>query len=86
MTPPSTKRRKQGYGTGYIECKPIKRGGKEYKQYWYHYEFWREGDRITKKSQYIPKKMENKIIRMNGEKAPVTDILKVLKNRGKRKK
>ncbi len=81
-----SKRRKQGYGGGYIECKPIKRGGKEYKQYWYHYEEWREGDRITKKSQYIPKKMENKIIRMNNEKAPVAEILKFLKSKGKRKK
>ena len=85
-TPPSTRRRKQGYGGGYVECKPIKRGGKEYKQYWYHYEFWREGDRYLKKSQYIPKKMENKIIRMNNEKAPVAEILKFLKSKGKRKK
>ncbi len=30
-TPPSNKKRKQGEGTGYIECKPIKRSGKEYK-------------------------------------------------------
>jgi hypothetical protein len=35
LTPPS-KKRKKGYGTGYIECKPIKRSGKEYQQYWYH--------------------------------------------------
>jgi hypothetical protein len=35
ITPPSTKRRKQGDGAGYIECKPIKRSGREYKQYWY---------------------------------------------------
>ena len=34
-TPPSNKKRKQGEGTGYIECKPIKRSGNEYKQYWY---------------------------------------------------
>ena len=31
-TPPSNKKRKQGEGTGYIECKPIKRSGKEYKR------------------------------------------------------
>ncbi len=64
----------------------FQRWGKEYKQYWYHYEFWREGDRYLKKSQYIPKKMENKIIRMNNEKAPVAEILKFLKSKGKRKK
>jgi len=80
-TPPSTRKRKQGDGTGYIECKPIKRSGKEYKQYWYHYEFWREGDRLTKKSKYIPKTMRSQIEGMNNEKAPVEEILKVLGKR-----
>ncbi len=56
-TPPSTRKRKQGYGAGYIECKPIKRSGKEYKQYWYHWEIWEKGDRIIKKSRYIPKRL-----------------------------
>jgi hypothetical protein len=78
------KKRKKGYGTGYIECKPIKRSGKEYKQYWYHYEEWREGDRLTKKSKYIPKTMRSLIEKMNDEKAPVEEILKVLRNRKKR--
>ena len=90
-TPPSiceavsfrTDRRKQGEGTGYIECKPIKRGGKEYKQYWYHYEVWQDGDRIAKKSKYIPQKMRSQIQKMNDEKVPVAEILKVLKNNNK---
>ncbi|MDJ0635575.1 MAG: hypothetical protein QNJ34_20470 [Xenococcaceae cyanobacterium MO_188.B29] len=86
ITPPSTKRRKQGYGAGYIECKPIKRCGKEYKQYWYHWEIWREGDRLTKKSRYIPKNKVSKVERMNNEKAPVDQILKVLQNKSKRSK
>ena len=77
-SPPSTKRRKQGYGAGYIECKPIKRGGKEYKQYWYHYEFWQEGASIIKKSRYIPKRLVQKVERMNGEKMAVRKILEVL--------
>jgi hypothetical protein len=80
ITPPS-KKRKQGYGTGYIECKPIKRSGKEYKQYWYHYEIWREGDRLSKKSKYIPKKMRSLIAKMDNDKVPVTEILRVLKKR-----
>ena len=41
---------------------------------------------MIKSSEYIPKKMESKIIRMNNEKAPVEEILKVLQNRGKRKR
>ena len=84
VTPPSNKRRKQGEGTGYIECKPIKRGGNEYKQYWYHYEEWREGDRTTKKSRYIPKRLVAKVEKMEAEKVSVREILAVLISKGKR--
>jgi hypothetical protein len=86
ITPPSTKRRKQGYGAGYIECKPIKRSGKEYPQYWYHWEIWREGDRITKKSKYIPNHQRSQIEKLNNKKVPIEEILKVLSNKSKRKK
>ena len=86
VNPPSTKKRKHGYGGGYIECKSITRNGKQYKQYWFHWEEWREGERLVQSSKYIPKKMEAKIIRMNKEKAPVEQILKVLQNRVKKKK
>ena len=44
ITPPS-KRRQLGYGAGYIECKPIIKNGKRYKQYWFHWAVWQEGDR-----------------------------------------
>lgn len=77
-SPPSTKKRKQGYGAGYIECKPIKRSGKEYKQYWYHWEIWRSGDRLTKKSKYIPKRLLARVEKLEAEKVPIVDILKVL--------
>jgi hypothetical protein len=83
---PSKTQRTRGEGSGSIHCKPIKRSGKEYKQYWYHYEFWREGDRITKKSKYIPNHRRSQIEKMNSEKAPIEDILKVLNNRSKREK
>ena len=93
ITPPS-KRRKLGYGAGYIECKPIIKSGKQYKQYWFHWEEWREGDleeirfagRVMKKSRYIPKKLVSKVGRMNDEKAPVEKILKVLETKSKRRK
>ncbi len=78
VTPPSKRKRKQGEGTGYIECKPIKRSGKEYQQYWYHWEIWREGDRLTKKSRYIPKRLLARVEKMEAEKAPVREILEVL--------
>ena len=87
VTPPSKDsplrtRRKQGEGTGYIECKPIKRSGKEYKQYWYHYEEWEGGDCTTKKSKYIPKWLVARVEKMEAEKAPVRDILVVLGVKG----
>lgn len=81
LTPPS-KKRKKGYGTGYIECKPIQRSGKKYQQYWYHYEIWREGDRLTKKSRYIPKRLLARVEKLEGSKAPVREILKVLEMKG----
>ena len=76
--PPSKKRRRQGYGGGYIECKPIKRNGKVYKQYWYHYEFWEKGDLIVKKCRYIQKHLLVRVQKLEAEKAPVRDILKLL--------
>ena len=78
-------RRKRGSGSGYIYWRTIKKNNKEYKQAYYHYEFWQKGDRALKSSEYIPRKMEAKIIRMNNEKAPVEEILKVLRDRSKRK-
>jgi hypothetical protein len=75
---PPSKRRKQGCGTGYIECKPIKRSNKTYQQYWYHWEEWRSGDRLKKKSRYIPKRLLARVEKLEAEKAPVREILEVL--------
>ncbi len=75
---PSTKRRKYGYGGGYIECKPITKNGKQYKQYWFHWQVWRDGETVTKKSRYIPKRLVPKVERMNREKVSVSRILEVL--------
>ncbi len=77
-TPPSKRRRTKGKGSGWIECKPIKRNGKEYQQYWYHYEEWQEGDRLIKKSRYIPKRLLSRIEKMEVEKVSVREILEVL--------
>ncbi len=83
VSPPCTKnlkrpKRQQGYGAGYIECRKVKRGSKLYSQFWYHYEIWSQGDRIIKKSRYIPKRLVPKVERMNQEKAAVREILEVL--------
>ena len=76
--PTSKKRRDKGKGSGWIQCKPIKRSGKEYKQYWYHYEEWRSGARLVKKSRYIPKRMLARVEKLEAEKVPVSQILEVL--------
>ncbi len=81
--PPSRKKkRSSGYGGGYIEYREVKRNHKTYSQYWYHYEFWREGERTTKKSRYIPKRLVQKVERMNGSKVAVRKILEVLRVEG----
>lgn len=85
ISPSKKSRRRKGKGSGSIHYRTIKKKNKEYKQAYYHYEFWRDGDRLVKSSAYIPRKMEAKIIRMNNEKAPVEEILKVLRDRSKRK-
>jgi hypothetical protein len=75
---PSKSQRRRGEGSGSIHCKPIKRGNKTYPQYWYHYEFWQEGDRLSKKSRYIPKRLLARVEKLEAEKAPVMEILEVL--------
>ena len=90
VAPPSKRRRTKGKGSGWIEYKPIKRGGKEYKQYWYHYEEWQEGGakgnreagRTVKKSRYIPKRLLARVEKLEAEKAPVREILVVLGVKG----
>ena len=47
-------------------------------KYWYHWEIWREGDRLLKKSKYIPKRLVAKVEKMEKEKISVREILKVL--------
>jgi hypothetical protein len=78
ITPTSKTRRTKGKGSGWIQCKPIKRSGKEYKQYWYNYEEWFSGDRLIKKSRYIPKRLLSRVEKMEAEKAAVREILVVL--------
>uniref|UniRef100_A0A0C1RC23 DUF6788 domain-containing protein n=1 Tax=Tolypothrix bouteillei VB521301 TaxID=1479485 RepID=A0A0C1RC23_9CYAN len=75
---PSKPRRNKGSGTGSIQWKTITLNGKDYPQPWYHYEVWIEGDRITKKSKYIPKRLLTKIQELEAQKAGVTEILEVL--------
>jgi hypothetical protein len=75
---PSTTRRHKGDGSGSIHWKTITRNGFDYPQAWYHYEFWDKGERLVKKSKYIPKRLEQRIQKLEEEKAPVREILNIL--------
>jgi hypothetical protein len=75
---PSKTRRNKGLGTGSLQWKTITLNGKDYPQPWYHYEVWNEGNRITKKSKYIPKRLLSKVQELEVQKASVTEILEVL--------
>ena len=75
---PSNQRRHKGDGSGSIHWRTVTRNGKDYQQAYYHYEFWESGDRLVKSSRYIPKGKLAQVQRLNNEKAPVRDILKLL--------
>ncbi|MBD2413967.1 hypothetical protein FACHB389_12415 [Nostoc calcicola FACHB-389] len=76
---PSKTRRHKGLGSGSIQWKTITLHGKDYPQAWYHYEFWKDGDRLLKKCKYIPKRLLERIEKLEADKAPVREILLVLR-------
>ena len=78
--PPS--RRRKGQGTGYIYWRTVRRGAKTYQQAYYHYEVYQEGDRLIKKSRYIPRRLLARVEKLEAEKAPVREILEVLGIKG----
>jgi phage N-6-adenine-methyltransferase len=75
---PSKMRRDKGEGSGTIHWRTITKNGKDYPQAYYHYEFWSDGDRLTKSSRYIPKRLLSQVQQLEAEKAPVREILQVL--------
>lgn len=71
-------RRQKGSGSGSIHWRTININGKNYQQPYYHYEFRSKGERLIKSSKYIPKRLISQVQRLEEEKAPVLEILKVL--------
>lgn len=76
------KRRGRGDGSGQIRChyanRRLKKQIKSYKQYWYHYELWSNGERLVKGSVYIPKAKLPMIQQMESLKLSVSVILEAL--------
>ena len=75
---PSKMRREKGEGSGTIHWRTITKNGKDYPQAYYHYEFWSGGDRLTKSSRYIPKRLLSQVQQLDADKAPVREILQML--------
>ncbi len=72
-------RRLKGDGSGSIHYRTVTKKGKDYHEAYYHYEFWSGGDRLIKSSRYIPKKLLAQVQQLEVEKAPVREILGVLR-------
>jgi hypothetical protein len=71
-------RRHKGEGSGYIQWKAVTVNGKQYLQFWYHYEFWNNRERLIKSSRYIPKSLLAQVIQLDADKASVQEILNLL--------
>lgn len=71
-------RRTKGDGTGYVYKRTVSKAHKEYNEFYYHYEEWSKGDRLLKKTKYIPKRLVAKIQELEQEKVPVVEILRIL--------
>lgn len=70
-------KRASGDGTGRITKRIISKNGKDYKQFWYDYQFYQNG-RLIGRSRYIPKRLLAQIQALESEKVPVSRILEVL--------
>ncbi|MEL6462331.1 MAG: ASCH domain-containing protein [Cyanobacteria bacterium J06621_15] len=71
-------RRHKGDGSGCIYYRTVTKKGKDYSEAYYQYEFWKDGECLTKSSKYIPKRLLSKVQRLEVEKVLVKDILKLL--------
>jgi hypothetical protein len=66
-----------GTGTGRVVTRTVNKNGKDYKQYWYDWQYFLSGKRIGR-SRYIPKRLLPQILALEQEKVPVSKIIEVL--------
>jgi hypothetical protein len=71
------RKRAIGDGTGRITIRSISKKGKNYKEYWYDWQYYQNG-KLIGRSKYIPKRLVPQIQALEGEKVPVSKILEVL--------
>jgi hypothetical protein len=77
ISPTAIRKRLSGEGTGRINKRTTSKNGKDYKEYWYDYQYFLNGKRIGR-SRYIPKRLLPQIQIMEADKVPVSKILQVL--------
>jgi hypothetical protein len=70
-------KRSLGDGTGRITKRNIRKKGRDYKQYWYDWQYYHNG-KLIGRSRYIPKRLLPQIQALEEEKVPVAKILEVL--------
>jgi phage N-6-adenine-methyltransferase len=71
-------RRNRGEGSGCIYYRTVIKRGKEYREAYYQYELWTDGDAVIKTTKYIPKKLLSRIQECEAQKTPVREILSLL--------
>lgn len=70
-------KRASGDGTGRITKRIISKNGKDYKQFWYDYQYYQNG-KLIGRSRYISKRLLPQIHALESEKVPVSKILEAL--------
>jgi hypothetical protein len=76
--PPTTiRKRLSGEGTGRITKRTIRKNGKDYKEYWYDWQYYQNG-KLIGRCKYISKRLLSQIQALEAEKVPVSKILEVL--------
>lgn len=70
-------KRASGQGTGRITKRTISKNGRDYKQYWYDWQYYLNG-KLIGRSRYIPKRLLPQIVALEQEKVPVSKIFEVL--------
>jgi hypothetical protein len=77
ISPTTISKRLPGTGTGRITTRTISKNGKDYKQYWYDWQYYQNG-KLIGRSKYLPKRLLPQIQALEVEKVPVSKILEVL--------
>lgn len=70
-------KRTLGNGTGRVTKRIISKNGKDYKQYWYDWQYYQNG-KLIGRSRYIPNRLLPQIMALEQEKVPVSKIIEVL--------